>query len=1239
MLKALELVGFKSFADKTRFEFPAGITVIVGPNGSGKSNIVDAMKWVLGEQSAKSLRGKDMADVIFKGSGNSGRKPMNTAEATIIFDNSGGQLPIDAPEVHVTRRVYRSGEGEYLINRQPCRLKDIRDLFRGTGVGVDAYSLIEQGKVDRMLQASAKDRRAIFEEAAGISRFKAKKIEAQRRIERVDQNLLRLRDIVEEVENRLKTVRAQATKAARYREYSTRLQELRTQVGLVDWRALTAKLTAVEATLTAARDELATIAAALEKHEARALELETDLTTAGESLRNCEGRYAKNREQIAGLESQIEYQRKRLVELEDEASSLRHNIANMSTRVVDSLARLRETTAELATADSEHGEVVAALAVVEQTLADLTARFDALKRSGDARRQAHALQLRAAAQLGSQVSTLETQHTAAGQTLEHCQTRLAELTQGLAALQGELDELHAREIAMVQSLAERSVKLEEAQKELDVNRRLFDRRQADLNETQSKLRAVKARGGLLEELENKLEGLASGVKDVLRAAQEDPSGPLAEIKGVVADLIRAPVEYAGMIDAALGLAAQHLVVDGDDFIAAIAVGDVELSGRIGLLSVSADVRRPQLESSSQLDLTGRSGIIGRADKFIETDAAYADVIQRLLGDTWLVESLTQALAIQAKHYGVRLVTRACEVLTADGTLYVGSGGTGVGLVSRRSELRAIKLELVAIGNQIDAQQAELGRIGAEIDVQQKQLATLQGEQQRDERTLAEQRFRWQAAEKSREQLTRQQASVTAEEAVATARQAELAEQLVERKAQLAETEAALAAMEQALRDDQQQLEQLSTERDSSVRLVTSQRILLAKSEQRLEALRSRVVQLQDDQRERERASNDARTQLTQCLDRRQQAELTILNATSQVAELYLRKEALARETVVVIEQQQALIGERQTSAEQIAQMRRRVRKLEETLHEQELAGNEIRHERQTLSDRLRDDYGIEIAALLAAAANESRGAGLRIASGEADAAATEGIESTSDRSEVEEEIATLRRKINNIGAVNMDALNELDELETRFASLSGQYNDLTQAKDSLERIIAKINNDSRRLFIETLEAIRTNFQALYRKAFGGGKADIVLEEGVDILECGVEIIATPPGKPSFNNSLLSGGEKALTAVALLLAIFQFRPSPFCVLDEVDAPFDEANIGRFVDVLRDFLGWTKFVIVTHSKKTMTAATTLYGVTMQESGVSKRVSVRFEDVSEDGQISQEAVERDRSTPTASSEESAA
>src|SRR5688500_13173358 len=319
MLKALELYGFKSFADRARFEFPAGITVIVGPNGSGKSNVVDAVKWVLGEQSAKSLRGKEMADVIFKGSGASGRKPMNTAEATLIFDNAGRRLPIDAPEVHITRRVYRSGEGEYLINRQPARLKDIRDMFRGTGVGVDAYSLIEQGKVDRLLQASAKDRRATFEEPAGISRCKAKETEAQRRLERVEQNRRRLADIVEEVESRLRSARNQAAKAKRYREFSDRLQELRTQVALTDCRKLSQRLAGLETQLAAVHVHSADASAKGESLEAALLEVDTSLLSLAEQQRAWESQAAANREQIAQLEATIQQQLARIKELEEES--------------------------------------------------------------------------------------------------------------------------------------------------------------------------------------------------------------------------------------------------------------------------------------------------------------------------------------------------------------------------------------------------------------------------------------------------------------------------------------------------------------------------------------------------------------------------------------------------------------------------------------------------------------------------------------------------------------------------------------------------------------------------------------------------------------------------------------------------------------------------------------------------------------------------------------------------------
>src|SRR5438874_1821591 len=393
MLKALELFGFKSFADRARFEFPAVITVIVGPNGSGKSNIVDGIKWVLGEQSAKSLRGKEMSDVIFKGSGTSGRKAMNTAEATLVFENADGRLPIDAPEVHITRRVYRSGEGEYLINRQPARLKDIRDLFRGTGVGADAYSLIEQGKVDKLLQASAKDRRAIFEEAAGISRFKAKKVECQRRLERVEQNLLRLSDIVEEVENRLKTVRAQAGKARRYRDYSERLQQLRTQIALVDWRRLSEQLALLETDLAAVHEQTLTADAEAQRLEARQIELETAALTAGEELRNCENRLAFLGQHLTGEQANIGHERSRCIELEEEAALHGRNLLAMSDKAGDARSRLKDAETEMAAALSSQQAAADELSGREACLAQLAAQQKTVRQTAEVQRQEYVVSL------------------------------------------------------------------------------------------------------------------------------------------------------------------------------------------------------------------------------------------------------------------------------------------------------------------------------------------------------------------------------------------------------------------------------------------------------------------------------------------------------------------------------------------------------------------------------------------------------------------------------------------------------------------------------------------------------------------------------------------------------------------------------------------------------------------------------------------------------------------------------
>ena len=1250
MLKALELAGFKSFADRVRFEFPPGITVIVGPNGSGKSNIVDAIKWVLGEQSAKSLRGKDMADVIFKGAGQSGRKPMNAAEATLVFDNADGRLAIDAPEVHITRRIYRSGEGEYLINRQPTRLKDIRDLLRGTGLGGDAYSLIEQGKVDRLLQASARDRRAMFEEAAGISRFKAKKVEAQRRLERVDQNLLRLSDIVEEVENRLKTVRNQAGKARRYREYTERLQSLRTQIARADWQALSERLVVLEGQLAAAQDEIHSADAEAQRLEAQQLEFDSAAATAAEELRNCENQKAAARQHISQHQATIAHERSRLAELIEEEQIHRRNLLAMSDRAGDVRQRLRATQSEVAAAGQQQSAAADAAARRESELALLVRRYDGARQTSEEHRKQHLAQLQAAATLASQVDAAQAKLAATSQAIDQHERTLA---QHVAEAKAAADELAAAELragALAERVAAHQQALEAAQSELTENRNLHASRAEDLAQLQSRRRGVAERHDVLDEFERTLEGIGAGVKELLARAGLGPgegsgfrvqgSGdeasvnnpqsalrtpqstlthhspltthdsafraphsafPWSLVRGVVADFLQVNVEHAAAIDAALGDVAQAIVIDGDIHAAtqlAEAAGDV--SGRVTVLPLTAANRELTPDSTA----LASPSVVGRADCVIECSTQMLPLGSLLLGSTWIVRTLPAALELRASlPAGSRLVTLAGELVDEHGAIHFGPRHSATSLISRRSQLRAARLSLAVLDQQVADAARETQHLKREIQRHEDTLRQLtEAAKALDEQAAAERlvlQTHWQRVQQSAHARQALEAALAA----ATVQAQSLEGALAQSRAELDHARTASEQIQAAVAGHEQELASLDRQRQAAADEVTAAKVELARCQQRLESLRLRLAQFEDDQRERERAENQVRQQLRHARDRQQAAELAMLAASAEIARLALLEQSLAGQFGECTARRDQALGQRGQAADELAALRRRALKLRDQEHQHQLAAEQVRHERRSLADRLREDYGIELA----------------------DLTEEPTAEQAQERAAALEEIESLRRKINQLGAVNLDALEELDSLEQRFGTLSGQHKDLTEAKQALERIIHKINADSRRLFLETLEAIRVNFQALYRKAFGGGKADIVLEEGVDVLECGVEIIATPPGKPSFNNSLLSGGEKALTAVALLLAIFQFRPSPFCVLDEVDAPFDEANIGRFIDVLKDFLGWTRFVIVTHSKKTMTAATTLYGVTMQESGVSKRVSVRFDDVSEDGHIRREALDR--------------
>jgi chromosome segregation protein len=1207
MLKALELVGFKSFAERTRFEFPSGITVVVGPNGSGKSNVVDAIKWVLGEQSVKSLRGKEMADVIFNGSGT--RRGMNTAEVTLTLDNSKHLLSIDTTEVYITRRVYRSGEGEYLINRNPARLRDIRDLLSGTGMGTQAYSVIEQGKVDVLLQSSPRDRRLIFEEAAGISRFKMRKIEALRRLERVDQNLLRLRDIVDEVENRLRSVRAQATKARRYKDYYDRLQELRTQVGLVDWRRLTERIDGFEREIESLVQQRDAGLASAESIEARLLEIDVQLGEINENIRGSEGRIAADRERIAAGESTMDHERSRLKDLEDEVARHRRQIVAMSARTGDLENELSGTNQQRDEAEELHKQVARRLVEAERELTEVMTVLDQLRGENEQRRAGYMQQMRSSAALGNESSALETQVAAALAATERCQSRLADLNSQVDLLQTELTQLHSRRDQAAAQLQDHESRLSNARDQLAQTQQQAADRLEELNTMRQRQSGMTERAAVLEELVRRQEGISTGAKEVLARAADANPGPFRNIYGLISDLIDVSVEVAPLVEIALGPATQYVVASpSGDLMNYLHKDANRLAGRVGFVWLDGRKEEP---TADQANLEGKAGVLGRADRFVECKPQLVPLVRRLLSRTWFVEKLSHAVQLsESQRGGLTFVTLSGEMLQADGTLIVGPRHDTTGLITRRSELRALSAHLEELKTAIATAELVLADLEEQTARQRRVVTELEKKLQQATEQFSDLRYSITAAEERRAQLDGQRSAQAAEMTAARDQHESASRRLVDSQQKRKEIDENLAETEKQLERLGEQIGRLEFERMQHGRDTTEIKVELAKSEERLRNLQARLRQLDENRQERYKAIDESREHMSECENRAQAAQWNILRTESEIAELYLRKETCASQTVTFINQREQLQAQRLESTAEAQKIRSKVRKFEDKIHAEELSANEVRHERSALADRLREDYGIELAEL------------------EHDANAEE----QHRREEVQQEIDDLRRKLSNLGNVNLEALEELDQLEARNKNLSDQYRDLADAKAALEKIIEKINTDSRRLFTETLDTIRGHFQQLFRDLFGGGQADIVLEEGADILDSGIEILARPPGKEPRSISLLSGGEKTLTCVAMLLAIFRSRPSPFCVLDEVDAALDEANIDRFIKVIKDFLAWTQFIIVTHSKKTMTCANTIYGVTMQESGVSKQVSVRFEDVSDDGHIRPERLAAEKETQAA-------
>jgi chromosome segregation protein len=1199
-LKALELFGFKSFADRTRFEFPEGITVVVGPNGSGKSNVVDALKWVLGEQSVRSLRGKEMSDVIFAGSGS--RKPLNYAEVSLVFDNTAGQLPVEAAEVQIARRVQRSGESEYLVNGETSRLRDVRELFSGTGAATQAYSVIEQGRVDALLVASGRDRRAVFEEAAGITRFRARRTEALRRLERTELNRQRLADIVGEVSARLETVRHQAARARRWRQMTDRLKALRLVAAREDLADVDAAVAAVEAALAAARAAATEVEARSTRAAAAAAALAAEAERIAPRAAGDRAAAAAAAQRAAAAEATLGLVRQRRDDVERDVAAAAADVATASTAA--RAAALAVTEAERA-AES--------LAATARTLADRLAESERIARGSQddaaGRRRRHA---EAAAILDDRVRErlrLEAARDAAAARAGEVRDAADTARAGLDAARGEaarLAETHAACDGHLSVLADR---LRQATHDVEAadtaQRRTAESLQAawhELSGWQAKLEACRERSTVLAELVDRREGLSDAARRLLVTGGADVPG----LAGTLADIVEASVEWAALVDLALGGLSQGLVVESlADTIAwqrdwsTTAEGReiLEAGGRITFVAAA------NLPAVAAFDPGETPGVVGRLDRLVAdttTDAVTTPelarrLLEKLLGRFWVVERLEDALPL-VPHAPAETVflTRSGQSLAAAGTYETGAPAPATGLVARRSELRALAQRRSELEQAAAAAAERVARLEDELAELAAAVRQAQARRQEAVVTIASSRAELARVDRDRHAAA---AAIGAAESGLQAARTRLADSEAAVQASAAALAAADGALEQARADvDRAAAEITALERDRGelVELMHGLRIEQATCGEKLarshDTVAARAAALQARRTEAAAAVHRHRA----AEDRLAAQELAILAAGSEHAEAVVALETTAAALVATEAAAADLETGRRNLVAALDEARAEAARLAEAVHTRELEAGDARHRRARIVERIRDEYDIDIEAE-PEVASAPDGALPPV---------------PGDRATLDREVEDLRRKLASMTTVNLEALAESEELATRLATLEAQLADITTAKQSITELISRIDDESRRQLGETIETVRGHFRDLFERLFGGGQADIVLEPDVDLLETAVEIVARPPGKEPRSISLLSGGEKTMTCVALLLAIFKSRPSPFCVLDEVDAALDEANVDRFAGVLRDFLSTTQFIVVTHSKKTMAAANTLYGVTMEESGVSKRVSVRFE-----------------------------
>jgi chromosome segregation protein len=1223
-IKRIEICGFKSFVDKTTISFPDPITSIVGPNGCGKSNIVDAIRWVMGEQSAKHLRGRAMEDVIFAGS--ESRGPAGLAEVSLTFDASGldaGAAPGGVPwgaaapeEIMVTRRLYRDGSSEYLLNGVPSRLRDVVEFFLGTGVGSKAYAIIEQGRIGFIVSSRPEDRRGLIDEAAGITRYKSKKKAAERRMESTRQHLLRVSDIIGEIEGRLRSLRLQAQKAERYKRYKAELKDLDLWSSAQRYLGHLAEEKSLGAELFEVRESHATQSTALEAAEAAAdaerlavSEEVAELATAKDDLYALSNkaqlgmqRASHHDAEASDLSARVEAGRKEVMELRARAAVQAANIDEISARLteIDAAADAseREYEAQALLQDARRAMLAAARQELELAQAGIAAARASLARREAER--ASALQRRD--DLSARVATVAAEETAAGERLETLVGEERRLRDAIDELTARVDTARGRAAADEAALATVRGELTRGELELETLREEAHRRRSRL--------------ASLTEIQDRYERFQKGVRAIMQEHRAAGGGD--GIKAVVADIVRPPQELETAVEAVLGERLGNVIVDSHEAgVEAIQFLKRTREGRSSFIPRALRSQSPRGEvvydaggiagapaeaaTAAEMlpvvddDMVAAAwpkgdGVRGPMLELIGYDRQYDEVAAYLLGDVLVVEDLERALTLWRETRTTKtIVTLEGEVIDPQGVVTGGSRESALtGVLEQKREIRELEEVMArldadleaALARQIERKQsaADLGRALEETS------AALRA----DEMALF-------GLQKDLDRAVKEGSTVEARREQLAAQRADLGRAADDNEQRLLEALAGLAADERTAQegdaravDLRSRTAALSDEVDVAVGELTTLKVNATQAEERRQNARQTLERLRVDRTEEEARAGRIDATLAEDETRAATLRQDAIRLRDEASLWQAEAEARARahgERQGALEERQARLAERDA---QLRAARTEVARLAQSLSRLEMRSQEVLLRRTSLEEHVVDRYrDVELAKVV----YEYH---LRTLFG----------------AEEEKRATELRGLIERMGEINLTAIEESEELQKRFDFLTAQKADLESAIGELETAIERINRTSRRRFRETFDAVNAQFEAVFPRMFGGGRATLVLTDESDMLETGIEIVANPPGKKvSQNIELLSGGEKALTAVSLLFAIFLVKPSPFCVLDEVDAPLDEANVGRFNQVVREMTDRSQFILITHNRRTMEIADRLCGITMEEPGVSRLVSVNL------------------------------